>query len=251
MKASLDNKRSADLLPGRTQLYWFLVNNRIFFITAIIVISFCLINGISRRFLATLLLFTAGGLITLAYRSQLPDYLLLSTIYFDLLLCVLVTLQQSQHYLRENRMAYAFVALLLCWGIVRMKKTGDRNKVLSEQFVAYHHFIRQHPDRLFVVVGDAFPLVYAPLFADPRTYALPNYLDSDHFLQNIYTPVFSRFGLRSFRDIPNSPKVYFLGTCFPELPAYFRMVNGRVPALHALPQDQGAPPLFQLSSQQP
>jgi hypothetical protein len=70
-----------------------------------------------------------------------------------------------------------------------------------------------------------FPFQKFYIFDVPKQYSLPNFLNNEHFLLNMQSPVFKRFQITGIKETPNHP-VLFWGSYVPAFENYFYFVTG-------------------------
>jgi hypothetical protein len=203
---------------------WFWINNRIFFCFSLFVFFISTI----RRYLAyvitcSLLLFISG-LLYLSITAKIPQHIVVSTLYTISLLSLLSSATFFQGKPKYKFIIYAFIPFFLFWSLLRLYKTSTENKIASSGFYNSHAEIAAHKDNLFILTKNSLlQKFYA--FDNPASYPLPNYLDSEHFLNNIYNPVFQKFNINNAKDIPLSPVVLFAGPPSDGLVSFFTEVK--------------------------
>lgn len=223
-KDLLDKKNDTPI--SLTNKNWFWINNRIYF--SVIVLLIVLSLQTKKLFFASIISLSLiiAGLYFLSVNAKLPEYLKISTLFLFGLFIVSASIE-NQLSNRYTALLSSAMLLLLIWGSVQLYKINKKNIREIEQFRLSAQEISAHSDKLFVLTADIFPLQKFYAFDNPHKFPLPNFLGAEHFLQNIYHPVFERFQLSSLKDLPKHQNVLFWGVRVPALENYFRLVNGR------------------------
>ncbi len=206
---------------------WLWINNRLFIISFVIIaIFFIRDKRIRVTTLISLILIILGLGYLLTY-AKLPEYLIVSCF---LLLGLLILTSVAKDSLRSTHSVYAeqiIMLLLICWGIIRLYKINSLNVRKIKEFETVYSEIARNRNSLFVITGNNFPLQQYHIFQLPRNYLLSNFIFTEHFLHQLYQPVFKRFGIKEVSDLPRHDSVLFWGKRVPALDDYFRLSTGQ------------------------
>jgi hypothetical protein len=186
---------------------------------------------------AVVLVLIAAGVYYLATNAKLPPYVLSSALYFLCLTCLL--LGQIQPMIMKSRIGkpglLALLLFFLVWGVIRMYKTSQQNQWQNFNFKAVYKEVSANKDKLFIVTKN-FPIHKFYAFDLPADYKLENYADTEHFIINLYAPVFKRFGIQNNKDIPYMPAILFWGEPVDALRLYFEKLTGQPMKIITLPE---------------
>jgi hypothetical protein len=215
---------------------WFLINNRIFFCITILMIVLYARTKRLRITLGIALVLLAAGVYYLAFKAKLPPYILSSFLFFVCLVCLLkgeINPIVSAH--KAGRIAAIILLLFfITWGIIRAHKTSLRNKWQNSYFKNVYKEISADKSKLFIITKN-FPIHKFYAFDLPRNYKLENYTDTEHFIINLYQPVFRKFGINTNSDIPYLSNIYFWGEPIDALRLYFEKLTGQSMKIITLP----------------
>lgn len=207
---------------------WFFINNRLFFCTTILLLAIFASTRKIRLALSLALLLITAGTWYLANNAKLPPYILASALYF---ICLATMFYGAVNPLILHRkwIQFSTIALLLffcCWGIIRLHKTSQQNRWQNYSFKQAYAELAANKDKLFIVTGN-FTIHKFYAFDLPRNYKLDNYADTEHFIINLYKPVFEKFHIYNNGQIPFHPNVLFWGKTCDALRLYFERLTGR------------------------
>jgi len=164
-----------------------------------------------------------GGLIFLNTNYKLADYLVISSLY---LLSLLILLSHQ----KRPRYFYIYTSLLaviMFWGTVRIYKNNQRNIAQIASFKEAYQEISATPQNLFIIADDSFPLQKFYVFDLPKQFRLPNFINSELFMNNTYLPVLNRFGSDGLQSIPYNNHIFFRGKQLDALENYFNLTSGK------------------------
>lgn len=227
MNIDLKSKKNVATPAPATTKNWFWINNRLYFCTTFILL---LLAGIAKRNILRPIVSLAlviAGLTLLSTNAKLPEYLIISCLY---LLGIFTLINPEKRELDNPFFKVASFILLFCmiiWGAVRMYKINKKNNEANDYFRSAHKEIAKHPDYLFIITGDRFPLQKFSVKDLPKNFPLPNFLNSEHFMHNIYTDAFKKFNISNTRDLPGNNNVLFWGKRVDALENYFTIVSGK------------------------
>lgn len=216
---------------------WFFINNRVFFcITLLMLVLYTTAKRI-RITLAITLLLLAASVYYLANNAKLPPYVLSSALYF-ICLASLFTGAINPRLTGTKTGKTAIIAVLglfAVWGIIRAYKTSQQNKWQNYRFKSVYKELASNKDKLFIITKD-FPIHKFYAFDVPRKYMLENYTDTEHFIIDLYEPVFKRFGISTNKDIPYLFNILFWGEPSDAVRLYFEKITGQSMKIITLPQ---------------
>lgn len=204
---------------------WFWINNRIFFFTILLLLTSIKINTKEGISVIVSLLLIISGLTYLNLYFKLSDYILIACLFSNAVFILLTTIPKPANY-TYGAYARMFISICLCfWGIICLYKLNEKQVKQIYDFKMAYSEIAQKKDTLFIITGDMFPLQKFYIFDVPKQYSLPNFLDNDHFLLNMQTPVFNRFQITGIKETPNHPALFW-GRYVPALENYFYFTSG-------------------------
>jgi hypothetical protein len=219
----LKKKRTTDKPAIQSTKNWFLINNRIFFCTLLILV---LLSGLDRKHISLLAISSGimvGELAFLRFNYKMPDYLIISGLY---LLGLSVFLSSKKQLSQKYFYIYASLLIaMILWGTVRIYKNNQRNIREIASFKVACKEITNSPQNLFIIAGDSFPFQKFYVFDLPRQFRLPNFINSEHLMNNIYLPVLSRFGSTDLQSIPYNKHIFFRGKQLDALENYFKLTS--------------------------
>ena len=205
---------------------WFWINNRIFFLMVVILMAISIKTKNLFLVSATSLILITSGLYILNLYAKSLEYLKISCLFLFGLFVVV--------YFFENNLSKRVAALLnfstiliSIWGTIQLYKADQKNIFQTKLFRLAAQEISKRPNQLFVVTSDTFPLQKFYIFDTPRQFLLRNFLAGEHFLQNIYKPVFAQYGIAQLNELPLHSNVLFWGKRVPALENYLGVVHGR------------------------
>jgi hypothetical protein len=207
---------------------WFFINNRLFFCITLFILAIYASTKKIRLALALTLLLIAAGTWYLATNAKLPPYILASALYF---VCLATIFHGGVNplVLYNLWIQLLTIALLLffCyWGIIRLHKTSQQNRWQNLAFKQAYAELAANKDKLFIVTGN-FTIHKFYVFDLPRNYTLDNYADTEHFIINLYKPVFEKFHIYNNNQIPFLPNVLFWGKTSDAVRLYFERLIGQ------------------------
>ena len=93
----------------------------------------------------------------------------------------------------------------------RIAKINEKNRQHHQLFLKAYQEIARHPDTLFVITEDVFPMDYIGVFDTPKKYPVTNMLYKDLLFNNVAAPTLDRFGMSDIREIWTSHHTLFWG----------------------------------------
>ena len=214
---------------------WFWINNRIFFcIVVFILILACTQKKLMFTSLLSLMAIAGVCVLLVVLYSKLPEYILISTLFLWCLLALYYSKEPTNY---NGKFSLTAAFCLTLWGCIQLYKINQNNIRGIEYFRSAFSEIAAQRQQLFLITGDAFPLQKYYIWNLPKDYMLFNFLGNDHFLNNIYQPVFKRYQIRNTRELPFSSNVLFWGKNVHALEEYLNIVNHK-PVLVSPPLKQ-------------
>ena len=210
-------------------LYWLFMNSRIFWLSLLIVciafIPWFSRPGRIRDVLSLVIMLFV--LIWLQLFQKLPFYLIPALILFYILLTTCIPETNHSGIYKVNKWVGILVFTgLVCWGGVRIEKASRLNREKNALFTCSWKELNMHPDKLFVVTNDQFPMDYFAVWDLPAAFPIRNLLYKDQLLNNTYGPVFKRFSITTAKDFANNPDIIFIGGNNSEIKNYYLKVWG-------------------------
>ena len=211
----------ADYQPGfrtsRTILYWFLVNNKVYFLALIMTALYLRQRREWLALAASTLVGATLWFVLNYYYAKFPDYLLMAFLSFPMLLAISTRNPGPG----RKRVLYLLPGLLAAWGLWIKVKQARQQAAQTAQFEAVYQDFAAHPDILFYADANQVPFFAYPVWKSPARYPLHNVLLSEHFLNHLDGPILRRYGLNHFRDLPLHDLVYLVGWNEKDIRAYF------------------------------
>ena len=225
-------QRSVTAMPAsvffsKATWYWSFINNRIFLLA--LALAFALFySGRKERYAAMAAILI--GLLSIGYIMmfrKLPEFII-PGITFTIVYFIVLT---NSHTFTKNiywkAAAAILFTILLAWALLRAYKTNRHNATSFQQFRLMYQELSNHPDKLFINVGDGESFGYFYCFATPASYPFKNILFIDHPVTARQPALLSNFGLEDIKKAPLLDNVYFRGPVKPVLTRYFSKVLNR------------------------
>ncbi|MFT3946177.1 MAG: hypothetical protein QM763_04310 [Agriterribacter sp.] len=209
-------------------LKWFLINNRIYFFSILILIAFYTTERrVKITSLATCGLLGAEVLF-LAMYMKLPGYILPGGAG---LICWII-LFYSKDDLKEEEPKFAILKLflsflLLFWATVRVYKVSKINKQYNIYFTNMAEEIIRNNNYLFVVQDNGFATDYFYVFDSPSKYKLKNILQGWQNSDDVNIKIMRSYKINNVADIPGSNDVLIWGKPVQALLNYFETTTGK------------------------
>lgn len=225
MYAALKQRNHTTVHDTTQEWKWFRINNRIF--VTFVVITLLLLKPDKRTVISGIvaIMLTVSGLAYLRSAAKLSDYFIISCCFLFVLLMV-----QSSNGFRGRGLLYRGIVvmwlLFTAWGVTRIYKLNLINMQGNNDFKLQCAEIRANPDKLFVIMHDAFALQKFYVFDLPVNFRLQNMVGYEHFGLNIYQPVLLRFNIADIKKMPFYNNVLFYGRRVPALENYFKQIAG-------------------------
>jgi hypothetical protein len=220
-------KRSLFDKQTKKTFYWVFIETRIFLVAFFTLLTgaFLYSNKASRIAIIASATVALGMLLYLFIFLKLPFYLV------PALLCAAAVLPLSLINAKKAMPSPVQNLLLLClfllcgaWGIIRIYKINNRNNIFNKEFHIAYQEISNHPDKLFFVTEDLFPMDYFSVWDSPQKYPVKNLLFKDPLFNNTADAILRPFGFLSVKEIWGSNKVLFWGKQTGILKKYFLQV---------------------------
>lgn len=207
--------------------HWDIVNNRIFLYAIVLAILF-FFSGRKERAAAFLAILIAGGCAGyLMMFRKLPEYIIpgiIGTIVYFIALSGKYTTIQSP--LRKIFLGVLLVSLW-SWAVIRTYKINRHNAASFRQFQEVVQELNNHPDKLFINIGEGELFSYFYCFAKPVNYSFKNILFIDHPIASRQSALMTDFGISDIRKAPLYDNIYFRGPAQPVLADYFSKILQR------------------------
>jgi hypothetical protein len=217
------------VFDGQTKnsIYWVFIEARIFLLASFTLLTgaFLYSNKANRIAILASAAVAAGILLYLFFFLKLPFYLV------PALLCAAAMLpwpltasKKAMSYPVQNLLLFSSMLLCGAWGFIRAYKINSRNSGFNNAFHFAYKEISSHPDKLFFVTEDLFPMDYFSVWDTPQQYQVKNLLYKDPLFNNTEQVILKPFGFLSVKEIWGSNKVLFWGRQTGTLKKYFREV---------------------------
>jgi len=224
ISSALSEKKSSDFL------YWAFINSRIFWFASLIMFLMTMLrsNKTERILNFSCLIIMLSLLAYLLFFKKLPFYLIPALILFYILLTTILPEKQIDSFTRFYRINKTILTFLifvtLAWSIMRIQKAISFNKEKNDLFICAWKELNAHPDKLFVITDDHFPMDHFSVWDSPKKYAIKNLLYKDQLLNNTYQSIYNRFSITSPKDFINNPAIIFTGRKIIEMEDYYKTV---------------------------
>ncbi len=219
-------QRSVSSMPApvffsKSTWYWSFVNNRIFLLALALAFTF-FYSGKKERYAAMAAILT--GALSIGYLMmfrKLPEFIIPGITFTITYFIVLTNKPAFNKNIYWKAAAAILFTILLAWASLRVYKVNRHNATSFQQFQLVYQELSNHPDKLFINVGDGDSFGYFYCFATPASYSFKNILFLDHPVTARQPALLSDFGVSDIKKAPLYDNIYFRGPVKPVLTAYF------------------------------
>ncbi|TCJ12015.1 hypothetical protein EPD60_15775 [Flaviaesturariibacter flavus] len=223
--------------PGSETFRWFMINNRLFFLSLLAAPLFIRRRAVLLAFAGSVLIAVALWAVLVYLFAKVPDYLLFTLLGFPVLLAL--ASNEPAPEAGRRRWLLALPLFLAAWGARLLLQYDRANLQQRTAFRQAHALLAKHPHLLFFTSMEYYPLYGYPVWEPPARYPMHNIIGSEHFLHRISAPVLHRFGLESVRDFPRHANACLIGWNEQDMLHYFQLFYREPLGLRALPWHQG------------
>lgn len=211
--------------PGGKNWIW--INNRIFLFSFLLLLTFPAFNRRLAFIAALTALLYISGYIWLLYNLKTSGYLLTGAALFFITMVLLFGSERKASRRLFDTVRISIAILLMTWGIVRIYKVDQKNRLDNQKFVAIQQELQSYPNQLFINTPTGLPFQKYYIFHTPKNFPLTNLLENEFFLHGDYRQYFTRLGINYFAELPKVNMILFLGDRIPALENYFNTVAGK------------------------
>jgi len=205
-------------------LYWFFIEARLFIALFLIIL---LAMALGKQYKSLKILLIIFGWIAIVFAYLFIFQKITSAIYIAGFLCLFLQsaliFSDKADKIKPEWLIYVSLLLLIIFSTRKILRLNQANNNSFQRYLCYMEVLKKHPDNLFVATDFYFPIGRSGIWTTPKNYPASNLLYGGKFITGSQDPVLRRFGIKNLmKDVLTRNDVFFIGSDFPELNAYYK-----------------------------